>query len=173
MDNSPFYNLQPQLHSGDLQTFRHQKSFRHLDDLALDVSAPRRFGTKRVNSPGRFGTKTFRYQCVSAPDGWMDWWVDGRTDGLAVELPIKFKFFTVYYGSKSLYVWGQKNEPFAHNSPCIRAVVKASFSHLFFFLSGRDGLLIAPGSCILAQVDYWYKDDHRFVSVSKFYCRFY
>ena len=43
------------------------KSFRHLDDSALDVSAPRRFGTNLKKIPGRFGTKTFRHQGVSVP----------------------------------------------------------------------------------------------------------
>ena len=42
------------------------KSFRHLDDSALDVSAPRRFGTNLKKSlddsaPRRFGTKAFQY----------------------------------------------------------------------------------------------------------------
>ena len=38
------------------------KSFRHLDDSALDVSAPT---LKKI--PGRFGTKTSRHQGVSVP----------------------------------------------------------------------------------------------------------
>ena len=104
--------------------------------LCQDFYAPRRFGTK-----------------------WMAGLMDGRTDGLVVKLPIKFKFFTIcYYGSKSLYFLGQENEPFAHISLCIRAVTRAPVSHLllllllflffcfflFVFLSGRDGLFIAP-----------------------------
>ena len=135
------------LHSCDLLTFR------HLDDSALDVSAPRRFGPRLVNSPRRFRTRTFRHQGVSASDKWMD----GRTYGLAVELPIKFKFFTTCYGSKRLYVLAQKNEHFARISLCIRAVTRASVSHLFFyfffFSSRRDGLFIAPRVGILAPVD--------------------
>ena len=74
MDNSSFYKLQPQLHSGDLQTFQHQVVSAPRRS-ALDLSAPRRFGTKLVNSPRRFW-----HQGVSAPDGWMDGWADGRTD---------------------------------------------------------------------------------------------
>ena len=75
--------------------------------------------------------------------------MDGRTDGLAVESPIKSKFFTICYGYKSLYFWGQKNEPFARISLCIRAVVRAPVSHFFFFFffffsSGRHSLFIAP-----------------------------
>ena len=49
---------------------------------------------------------------------------------LAVELPIKFQFFTICYGSKSLYFWEQKNETFAHISLRIRVVTRASVSHL-------------------------------------------
>ena len=65
---------------------------------------------------------------------------DGRTDGLAVELPIKFKFFTIGYGTKSLYVSGKTNEPFANISLCIRAVVRASVGHfLFFFFFKWEG----------------------------------
>ena len=63
--------------------------------------------------------------------------MDGWTDGLAVELPIKFKFFTKCYGSKNLYFWEQKNDPLAHISLCIRAVTRA-VSHLI-----RDSLFIA------------------------------
>ena len=78
--DSPFYNR-----NSILAIYRRFgiKSFRHLDDSALDVSAPRRFGSILVNSPRRFGAKTFRHQGISAPDGWMDGWVDG----LAVEIP--------------------------------------------------------------------------------------
>ena len=53
-------------------------------------------------------------------------------DRFAVELPVKFKFFTMCYGSKSLYCLGQKMIPFAHISMRIRAFTKASVSQSFF-----------------------------------------
>ena len=53
-------------------------SFRHLDDSALDVSAPRRFGIKLVNSlddsaQRRFATNAFPHEM----DGWMNGWAAG------------------------------------------------------------------------------------------------
>ena len=70
--------------------------------------------------------------------------------GLAVELPIKFKFFTIWYGSKSLYFWEQKNKPFAHISLCIRAVTSQAFK---FFKVGKVVFLLPHRSCILAPAD--------------------
>ena len=78
--------------------------------------------------------------------------MDGWADGLAVELPIKFKVFNVCYGSKSLYFLEQNNEPFAFIYLCIRAVTRASGSHLFFFKVGGM-IFFTPCSCILAPVD--------------------
>ena len=102
--------------------------------LCQDFYAPRRFSTK-----------------------WMAGLMDGRTDGLIVEFPIKFKFFIICYGSKSLYFLGQTNEPFAHISLCIRAVTRAPVSHLLLFLFfkvGRMVFLLPHGSSILAPVDF-------------------
>ena len=59
----------------------------------------------------------------------MGWDGDGDGEGRG----IKFKFFTICYGSKSLYFWEQKNEPFAHISLRIRAATRTSVSHLFIF----------------------------------------
>ena len=59
-----------------------------------------------------------------------------------VIVPFKFKFFTICYGSKSLYFGEQKNEHFAHISLCMNAV---KVGGMVFLLPHR--------SCILAPVD--------------------
>ena len=46
----------------------------------------------------------------------------------------------------------EKNEPFANISLRIRAVTRASVSHLFLFLIGEMVFLLSQGSCILAPV---------------------
>ena len=105
------------------------KSFRHLDDSALDVSAP-------------FGTKAFRLQ------------MDGWTGGLAVELPTELKLFTICYG----YIFENKRMSRMRILACASKQSQEHLSVIFFFFFfffsvGGIVFLLPHGSCILVPVD--------------------
>ena len=146
MDNSPFCN-----HNCILAIYRRfgTKSFRHVDDSALDVSTPRRFGTILVNFPRCFGTKAFQHRMDGWMDGWIDGWMDGWADGLVVELPIKFKFFTI-----RVYIFENRRMSLLHILACasMQSQEHMSVWHLFFFKVEGMVILLPHGSCILAPV---------------------